>query len=109
MWKTLTFKVPASLLQNCTVNCRVCFWRRTDCLGTCARNQVCYTRLSRATLMSAGAQTLTLKWTPGLGHICHLKGRDSSRSLEALGNIRRVNSSKSTMSFYLPQWTQLGT
>src|ERR1700684_2471841 len=65
--------------------------------------------ISRAVLMFAGAQSLTLKWTPGLGHICHLKGRDSSRSLEALGNIRRVNASKSTMSFYLPQWTQLGS
>ena len=65
--------------------------------------------MSRVVLMFAGANSLTLKWTPGLGHICHLKGRDSSRSLDSLGNIRRVNSSKSTMSFYLPQWTQLGS
>jgi DNA mismatch repair ATPase MutS len=58
------------------------------------------------------AQTLTLKWTPGLGHIGHLKGKTSSTQ-SALSTVfpgaRTVHSTKSTLSFYLPAWTKLGT
>jgi DNA mismatch repair ATPase MutS len=57
----------------------------------------------------SGAQSLTLKWTPGLGHICHIKGRDTQASLTALGSTRNVSASKSTRSFHLTEWTQLGT
>lgn len=53
---------------------------------------------------------LSLKWTPGLGHICHVKGaKISQQSLEDLGVTRNVSSTKSTRSFYLPAWTELGT
>jgi DNA mismatch repair ATPase MutS len=51
------------------------------------------------------APSLTLKFTPGLGHICHIKGKDASRSL---GEGKRVSSSKSTTSFHHPSWSDLG-
>ncbi|KAI1619111.1 DNA mismatch repair protein MutS [Exophiala viscosa] len=55
------------------------------------------------------APTLTLKSTPGLGYICHIRSatgfnRDKLESLHA----RMVSSSKSTRSFYLSDWTRLG-
>lgn len=55
------------------------------------------------------ADSLSLRFTPGLGHICHIKGRDSKMNLINLENIRVVGSTKSTRSFYLPEWTRLGT
>lgn len=55
------------------------------------------------------SSSLTLKWTPGLGHICHVKGaKITQQSLEELGVTRNVSSTKSTRSFYLPAWTELG-
>ncbi|PWY89329.1 hypothetical protein BO70DRAFT_285772 [Aspergillus heteromorphus CBS 117.55] len=58
---------------------------------------------------SVGSTMLTLKWTPGLGHICHVKGpKITQESLEELGVTRNVSSTKSTRSFYLPAWTELG-
>lgn len=58
---------------------------------------------------SAGSSNLTLKWTPGLGHICHVKGpKITQESLEELGVTRVVSSTKSTRSFYIPAWTELG-
>jgi DNA mismatch repair ATPase MutS len=58
---------------------------------------------------SVGSTNITLKWTPGLGHICHVKGaKISQQSLEDLGVTRNVSSTKSTRSFYLPAWTELG-
>ena len=59
---------------------------------------------------SVGSPSLTLKWTPGLGYICHVKGaKISQESLEQLGVTRNVSSTKSTRSFYLPVWTELGS
>ncbi|KAI9934484.1 DNA mismatch repair ATPase msh1 [Aspergillus wentii] len=56
-----------------------------------------------------GSSAISLKWTPGLGHICHVKGaKVSQQSLEELGVTRNVSSTKSTRSFYLPAWTELG-
>ncbi|OJD14874.1 hypothetical protein AJ78_04821 [Emergomyces pasteurianus Ep9510] len=58
---------------------------------------------------TAGTDNLSLKWTPGLGHIVHMKGvKASQQSIEALGATRTVSSSKSTRSFYLSSWSQLG-
>lgn len=58
---------------------------------------------------SVQSSALSLKWTPGLGHICHVKGaKISQKSLEDLGITRNVSSTKSTRSFYLPAWTELG-
>ena len=56
-----------------------------------------------------GASSLTLRWTPGLGHICHIKGpRDVRASMEAFSSSRNVSSSKSTRSFHIPEWSSLG-
>lgn len=53
--------------------------------------------------------TLSLRWTPGLGHMCHVKGvRDVKASMENFKTGKTVSTSKSTRSFYLPEWTQLG-
>ncbi|KAL4802936.1 muts domain V-domain-containing protein [Aspergillus unguis] len=66
-------------------------------------------RLGQHLRDSVGSSTITLKWTPGLGHICHVKGaKVSQEQLEDLGVTRNVSSTKSTRSFYLPAWTELG-
>ncbi|KAL2870005.1 mismatch repair ATPase MSH1 [Aspergillus lucknowensis] len=66
-------------------------------------------RLTQHLRESVGSVALTLKWTPGLGHICHVKGaKVSQEQLEELGVTRNVSSTKSTRSFYLPAWTELG-
>jgi DNA mismatch repair ATPase MutS len=51
-----------------------------------------------------GAPSLTLRWTPGLGHIAHIKGKDAKN----LTDIRALSSSRSTRSFHLSEWTTLG-
>lgn len=53
-----------------------------------------------------GASTLTLRWTPGLGHICHVKGKDA-RAASGVG-AKTLSSSRSTRSFHQPEWTSLG-
>jgi DNA mismatch repair ATPase MutS len=56
-----------------------------------------------------GAASLTLRWTPAHGHICHVKGvKDVKLSLDVLESARQVSSSKSTRSFYAPAWSSLG-
>lgn len=56
-----------------------------------------------------GAQTLTLKWTPGLGHICHTKGvKDVQASMGQFGSAKNASSTKSTRSFYVSEWSNLG-
>lgn len=52
-----------------------------------------------------GVTSLTLRFTPGLGHICHVKGKDMRTDLSS---VRSVSSSKSTRSFHHPEWTSLG-
>jgi len=56
-----------------------------------------------------GAETLTLKWSAQLGHFCHVKGKDAQASLSALHGARSVSATKTTKSFYLSDWTHLGT
>ncbi|KAH5319376.1 DNA mismatch repair protein Mut3-like protein [Parastagonospora nodorum] len=53
-----------------------------------------------------GTDTLALKWTPNLAHIAHVRGKDSSRAAEYYP--KSLSSSKSTRSFQVPEWTQLG-
>ncbi|KAK4151965.1 muts domain V-domain-containing protein [Chaetomidium leptoderma] len=78
-----------------------------------------------------GATSLTLRWTPGLGHICHVKGKDARRPPAAAAaaaseaaaaaaaaenetspppttTIRTLSSSRTTRSFHQPEWTALG-
>jgi len=50
------------------------------------------------------APSLTLRWTPGLGHICHVKGKDARSS----SSIKTLSSSRTTRSFHQPEWTALG-
>ncbi|KAM7219142.1 muts protein 1 [Rhypophila decipiens] len=54
------------------------------------------------------ASSLTLKWTPGLGHICHVKGKDASK-VELPSTSRTLSSSRTTRSFHQPEWTSLGS
>lgn len=51
-----------------------------------------------------GAASLTLRWTPALGHIAHVKGKD----VKSLKDVRALSSSRTTTSFHLPEWTALG-
>lgn len=69
-----------------------------------------------------GAASLTLRWTPTLGHVCHVKGVkdmrkiiDSSSSTPSDtsssnngGQAVVVSSSRSTRAFHAPEWTALG-
>ena len=55
------------------------------------------------------AQSLTLRWTPGLGYVCHVRGaRDVSSSLKTSTATRDVKTTKSTRSFHHPEWSSLG-
>lgn len=61
------------------------------------------------------ATSLTLRWTPGLGHICHVKGKDARQAPAAASAtetdtpvIRTLSSSRTTRSFHQPEWTTLG-
>ncbi|CAZ81378.1 unnamed protein product [Tuber melanosporum] len=54
------------------------------------------------------AQSLTLRWTPRVGHICHVKGKDVDLDHKGITGATRVSASKSTMSLQLPEWTELG-
>ncbi|KAH7399636.1 muts domain V-domain-containing protein [Pyrenochaeta sp. MPI-SDFR-AT-0127] len=53
-----------------------------------------------------GAESLTLKWTPNLAHIAHVKGKDTSRVIAHYP--KSLSSSRSTRSFQVPEWAQLG-
>jgi DNA mismatch repair ATPase MutS len=50
--------------------------------------------------------SLVLKWTPNLAHIAHVKGKDTARTTAFYP--RSLSSSKSTRSFQIPEWTNLG-
>lgn len=52
------------------------------------------------------AASLTLRWTPGLGHICHVKGKDAAAAAATAATT--LSASRSTRSFHQPEWTALG-
>jgi DNA mismatch repair ATPase MutS len=54
-----------------------------------------------------GATSLTLRFVPSLGHICHVKGKDRLRDLGDT-ELKTISSSKSTRSFHHPEWINLG-
>ncbi|KAK6208397.1 ribosomal protein P0 (A0) (L10E) [Pestalotiopsis sp. IQ-011] len=64
-------------------------------------------RLDLAGVLAAqfAAPSLTLRWTPNLGHIVHVKGKDV-RQIPA--DLPVMTSSRSTRTFALPEWTSLG-
>lgn len=54
-------------------------------------------------------QSLTLRWTPGMGYICHVKGaKDVAASLKASAAVRDVKTTKSTRAFHQSEWSSLG-
>ncbi|KAL1899649.1 MutS protein 1 [Ceratocystis pirilliformis] len=71
------------------------------------KEQLCTTLRERYS-----ASSLTLKWVPGLGHICHLKGKDIqnasvlSQNMPSQAHVLRA--SRTTRTFYLPEWFSLG-
>ena len=65
------------------------------------------TELAKSLRERSKAPSLTLKWTPGTGYIGHLKGANGV-SLEAI-NARVVHATKSTRSFYITDWSRLGS
>lgn len=56
-----------------------------------------------------GNDTVTLKWTATIGHHCHVKGKNGSASLSRLEGARSIGSTKTTWTFYLTEWAQLGS
>nr|OQO15843.1 hypothetical protein B0A51_18253 [Rachicladosporium sp. CCFEE 5018] len=54
------------------------------------------------------AESLTLKWSAQLGHFIHIKGRDVTGQVAALDGAHSISSTKSTRSFHLTEWSQLG-
>ncbi|KAF2858740.1 DNA mismatch repair protein Msh1 [Piedraia hortae CBS 480.64] len=65
--------------------------------------------LSHSLRKALGTETLTLKWSGQLGHFCHIKGKDTKGRLSSLSGVRSIGSTKSTLSFYITSWTQLGS
>jgi len=53
-------------------------------------------------------ESLTLKWSSQLGHYCHMKSKSAKANMANIEGARSVGSTKSTQSFYLSEWTQLG-
>ena len=52
---------------------------------------------------------MTLRWTPGLGHICHVRGgKDVQLSVQNSTTARNLRTTRTTRSFYLPEWSTLG-
>ncbi|KAK8049168.1 hypothetical protein PG994_010898 [Apiospora phragmitis] len=55
------------------------------------------------------AASLTLRWTPNLGHICHVKGvKDTRRLADMAPSLPALSSSRSTRTFHATEWTSLG-
>ena len=68
-------------------------------------------QLTEALKERLNAASLTLRWTPGLGHICHVKGKDARSKISPEDGsvpIRTLSSSRTTRSFHQPEWTALG-
>ena len=66
-------------------------------------------RLADSSLKLAGSTSLSLRWAPGLGHFCHIRGvKDVKSSLRMTTDARDVKSTKSTRSFHNTEWTKLG-
>ena len=66
-------------------------------------------QLTAVLRQQANAPSLTLRWSAGLGHICHVKGvKDVQMSTANLSFARNVSSTKSTRSFYVSDWSTLG-
>ncbi|KAL8763539.1 MAG: hypothetical protein Q9184_000665 [Pyrenodesmia sp. 2 TL-2023] len=59
--------------------------------------------------MVTGAQSLTLRYAAGSGHVCHVKGaKDVHHTAKAALGGRVGRATKSSRTFYNTQWTNLG-
>ncbi|KAK3904851.1 hypothetical protein C8A05DRAFT_13307 [Staphylotrichum tortipilum] len=88
-------------------------------------------QLTETLRTSLGATSLTLRWTPGLGHICHVKGKDARLAPATLPvdppstssdpsdpsspplpsdqpAMRTLSTSRTTRTFHHPSWSHLG-
>jgi DNA mismatch repair ATPase MutS len=54
-------------------------------------------------------ESLSLKWSSQNGHFCHVKGKDAQSKLSGPDTARVISSKKTTKTFYLAEWTNLGT
>ena len=54
------------------------------------------------------SDSLTLRWSGQLGHFCHVKGKDAKGNLDNLPDARSIASTKTTRTFHITDWTQLG-
>ncbi|KAJ4140958.1 MutS protein 1 [Fusarium equiseti] len=70
-------------------------------LATLIEEKIALNESLRETLK---APSLSLRWTPGLGHIAHIKGKDARN----LVDVQALSSSRSTRSFHITEWTHLG-
>ncbi|KAH7035044.1 muts domain V [Microdochium trichocladiopsis] len=67
--------------------------------------------LSESLQKQMGAASLTLRWTPNLGHIGHVKGKDARKAAALSASSQQysaVSSSRSTRAMHIPEWTSLG-
>ena len=107
--------IAKSLRQPCTDEDDVWIMRRTASTTLEKLHQDLIALRSEKSALAAKlrgqmeAQSLSLRWTPGLGHICHVRGvKDVRSSMEKFGSARSASTKKSTRSFYLPEWSNLG-
>ncbi|KAH6646429.1 muts domain V [Truncatella angustata] len=70
-------------------------------------NKLLQERIALTTTLSVrfSAPSLTLRWAPNLGHILHVKGKDTK---QIPPTFPPLTSSRSTRTFSLPEWTSLG-
>ncbi|KAL8840359.1 MAG: hypothetical protein Q9170_001374 [Blastenia crenularia] len=65
--------------------------------------------LTKTLREETGAQTLSLRYIAGSGHVCHVKGaKDVRHTATASSGGRGGRSTKSSRTFYNPEWTTLG-
>ena len=64
----------------------------------------------RTLTTSSGAQSLSLRYVAGSGHVCHVRGaKDVRHTSKATLGGRSGRSTKSTRTFYNSDWTDLST
>ena len=76
-------------------------------LTSLCQDRIC---LSSRLKQDLRAPSLTLRWTPGLGYICHVKGvKDVSATMKTDTSMQDVRTTKSTRSFHHADWSTLGS
>lgn len=66
-------------------------------------------RLQQRLQEELNAPSLSLKWAPGKGYTCHIRSASAfDRKLLEEMKAHMISSTKTTRSFYLPEWSKLG-